>query len=226
MAGLFQWRNSIPIQYFCYLPCTFTIKMIEVTKGDSREYKQCAKRVLFTVIYVCFYIVQLVGPGKGNYGNSLVEKAFTQRWFLWTLKNGIETLTETLEAKLLENGVNILRNKNSTSMSFGDGGSVEIRIGQDDKVTADHVFSSIPTKGLAALLPEQHSSLAELLRRVTAVTIGVVNIEFEGSVLRHMGFGYLYPSSESAKVLGVIFDSCTFPHADSKASPSTRITVC
>ena len=169
----------------------------------------------------------LLEPGKATYPNALVEKALTERWSLWTVKNGLQSIVEALEAKLLENGVNIIKNNRLTSLNFLECGSVEFHTEQDGAVkTADHVFSSIPTEALAAILPEQHSTLANMLRQIVAVTVGVVAVEYEGSQPHPQGFGFLYPSCESEKVLGVIFDSSTFPHADSKGSPSTRLTVC
>ena len=39
------------------------------------------------------------------------------------------------------------------------------------------------------------------------------------------GFGHLLPSHEDGKMLGVIYDSCTFPQHDRPGKPSTRFTV-
>ena len=38
-------------------------------------------------------------------------------------------------------------------------------------------------------------------------------------------FGYLVPSHQEAKVLGVVFDSATFPEHDRQDTLSTRMTV-
>lgn len=131
-----------------------------------------------------------------------------------------------MEAELLKNGVNFLKQRSLVSLKFLADGVVKAQAGEET-LLADHVISSIPTKSLAALMPEEHSTLAGQLSRIEAVTVGVVNLEFEGcSVSKLQGFGFLYPSSESKKVLGVIFDSSTFPQSDSKKSPSTRFTVC
>ena len=134
-------------------------------------------------------------------------------------------MVQRLEAELLKNGVNFLKQRSLVSLKFLADGVVEAQSGEETFL-ADHVISSIPTKSLAALMSEEHSTLAGQLSRVEAVTVGVVNLEFEGSVSKLQGFGFLYPSSESKKVLGVIFDSSTFPQSDSKKSPSTRFTVC
>ena len=39
------------------------------------------------------------------------------------------------------------------------------------------------------------------------------------------GFGHLLPSFEDGPMLGVIYDSCTFPQHDRTDKPSTRFTV-
>ena len=38
-------------------------------------------------------------------------------------------------------------------------------------------------------------------------------------------FGYLVPSNQQSKILGVVFDSASFPEHDRKDTPSTRLTV-
>ena len=96
---------------------------------------------------------------------------------------------------------------------------------KNEAFVANHIISAIPATKLAAILPEEHAVLAKHLQKINAVTVAVVNLEFEGSVLGIEGFGYLYPSRESQKVLGVIFDSCTFAQGDRKSSKSTRLTV-
>lgn len=97
--------------------------------------------------------------------------------------------------------------------------------GKNEVFVADHIISAIPSTKLAAILPEEHVVLTKHLQKINAVTVAVVNLEFEGSVLNIEGFGYLYPTRESRKVLGVIFDSCTFAQSDRKSSTSTRLTV-
>jgi oxygen-dependent protoporphyrinogen oxidase len=46
------------------------------------------------------------------------------------------------------------------------------------------------------------------------VTVAVVNLAFKGSVLNHNAFGFLIPPSEDKPILGVIFDTCSFPQSD------------
>ncbi len=136
------------------------------------------------------------------------------------------TLVDALENKLLDSGIKILKKTHLTSMKINEDKKIEAKGARKDEVfVADHLISSIPSAQLAEILPEEHAGLAKHLQKINAVTVAVVNLEFEGSVLDIEGFGYIYPSRESRKVLGVIFDSCTFSHGDRRSSKSTRLTV-
>ena len=101
------------------------------------------------------------------------------------------------------------------------------------------------------MLDGSHSALSERLKSITSVTVAVVGLEYEGTdllpekyrnvspflmmaiITSHMcmltfniqGFGYLVPSSEPSKILGVVFDSSTFPELDRSDQPSTRLSV-
>lgn len=95
----------------------------------------------------------------------------------------------------------------------------------NEKVMVDHVISGIPAQTLANILPKDWGGLASELKNICNTTVGVVNLEYEGSVVPVEGFGYLVPSSEPLPVLGIIFDSCAFPENDRRSGKTTRITV-
>ena len=171
-------------------------------------------------------IFLISGPELPKDANSLILKASVEKWSLWTFEQGLTTLVDALEKKLLDSGVKILKSTPLTSIKTMKEKIVEAEgAGKDEVFIANHVISAIPSTKLAAVLPEEHGVLAKQLRKINAVTVAVVNLEFEGSVLNIEGFGYLYPSRESRTVLGVIFDSCTFAQGDRKSSKSTRLTV-
>ena len=142
------------------------------------------------------------------------------------MKKGLTTLVDALENKLQDSGITILKETNLRSITINDGKTIEAKgAGKGEVFLANHLISAIPSTQLAGLFSEEHAGVKKLLRKISAVTVAVVNLEFEGSVLDIEGFGYLYPSRESRKVLGVIFDSCTFCHGDQRSSKSTRLTV-
>ncbi|NXE16988.1 PPOX oxidase, partial [Lophotis ruficrista] len=119
----------------------------------------------------------------------------------------------------------------------------------DGAVTADHVISALPAAGrvrlpapgsppgqgaaltlpllpaLAEALPDEAEPLAQELRRIPAVSVGVVNLQYHGVALPVTGFGHLVPSSEDASVLGIVYDSVAFPQHDGAGAASLRLTV-
>jgi protoporphyrinogen/coproporphyrinogen III oxidase len=84
----------------------------------------------------------------------------------------------------------------------------------------DKIISTLPAHALADLLPE--SRLQKQLRSIPFATAGVVHLGFRKQVHEYQGFGYLVPSSEKEKILGVIFDSSVFPE---QSPNTTRLTV-
>lgn len=162
---------------------------------------------------------------------------------VWTLKGGLQELTEAMTNKLLEDPRVEIRLNSPVSSILTSQSSSRVRLvtSQDGVVTsldADHVISSIYAKDLAQTLREDvafndvshhKENLADLLQGIPAVTVCVVNLEYIGDVLPFSGFGYLIPSFESGPFLGCVFDSCALPQHNARSwtpgKPSTRITV-
>ena len=111
-----------------------------------------------------------------------------------------------------------------TAVNFNTDGRLTVAW-PNESVTVDHVISGIPAQTLANILPKDWEGLASELKNIHNTTVGVVNLEYEGSVVPVEGFGYLVPSSEPLPVLGIIFDSCAFPENDRRSGKTTRITV-
>ncbi|NXN40061.1 PPOX oxidase, partial [Rhinoptilus africanus] len=76
---------------------------------------------------------------------------------------------------------------------------------------------------LAEVLPEEAEPLAQELRRIPAVSVAVVNLQYQGVTLPVTGFGHLVPSSEDASLLGIVYDSVAFPQHD--GAGALRLTV-
>ena len=61
-----------------------------------------------------------------------------------------------------------------------------------------------------------------MLSSIPFVTVAVVNIEYDGNVLnRDPAFGFLVPSTQKEPLLGVIFDTCSFPQVNLSLSINT-----
>ncbi|XP_009999673.1 PREDICTED: protoporphyrinogen oxidase, partial [Chaetura pelagica] len=95
----------------------------------------------------------------------------------------------------------------------------------DGTVTADHVISAIPAAALAEALQTEAEPLARELRHIPAVSVAVVNLQYEGVTLPVTGFGHLVPSSEDSALLGIVYDSVAFPQHDGSSTTSVRLTV-
>ena len=74
-------------------------------------------------------------------------------------------------------------------------------------------------------MPPEHGILAETLSQIENVTVAVVNIIYDKVFPAISGFGHLIPSCEDHKVLGIVYDSCSFPQLDSQSRVTTRFTV-
>uniref|UniRef100_A0A8C6L5C4 Protoporphyrinogen oxidase n=1 Tax=Nothobranchius furzeri TaxID=105023 RepID=A0A8C6L5C4_NOTFU len=95
----------------------------------------------------------------------------------------------------------------------------------DGVISADHIISALPAKALSCVLPPTCQSLIQQLQDISSVTVAVVNLEYEGSVLPVKGFGHLVPSSEDKGLLGVVYDSVPFPEHNRPSGQTTRLTV-
>ena len=115
-------------------------------------------------------------------------------------------------------------NSPCTAVNFNADGKLTVTW-PNEHMIVDHVISGIPAQTLANVLPKDCGELASELKNIQSTTVGVVNLEYEGSVVPMEGFGYLVPSSEPLQVLGIIFDSCAFPENDRGGGKTTRLTV-
>ncbi|KAK2815349.1 hypothetical protein Q7C36_023615 [Tachysurus vachellii] len=144
----------------------------------------------------------LLGGEKAGAGgrSALAQRAKAESWAQWSLTDGMQTLLMPCRRR---------------SIKQVDGATLKV----------DHVISALPASVLASLLPPAAKSLSHLLCEINTVSVGLVNLEYEGSVLPVMGFGHLIPSSEDKGVLGVVYDSVPFPQHNRRGEPTTRMTV-
>ena len=154
----------------------------------------------------------------------LATKAKKERWSTWSIKGGMQTLSDKLHEVLKQKGVNFKLNTPCTSVDFDPHGKLLVSWPKD-QITVDHVISGLPAQTLSNILPQDWQPLAVELANIQTVTVGIVNLEYEGSVVPVEGFGFLVPSSDTVQVLGIIFDSCAFPENDRREGKTTRITV-
>lgn len=91
-------------------------------------------------------------------------------------------------------------------------------------IFADHVFLATPmevTKNFLSFIPESELGFFNDLK---TVTLGAVYLGYKKNLLQDKAFGYLIPSSEKEKVLGVVWDSIIFPKRNTFPE-ETKLTV-
>ncbi|CAL4105582.1 unnamed protein product, partial [Meganyctiphanes norvegica] len=139
----------------------------------------------------------------------LVQRARKEKWAVWSLEGGLETLIESLEQSNSRDGVEIRTNTEVKGISK-NGNRLIIQT-DNEEFCADRVISCLPTCNLKSVIRNLSPELATLVGFIPFATVAVVSLEYDGQVLQEPAFGYLVPSSQPNKVLGVVFDTCTFP---------------
>lgn len=164
------------------------------------------------------------GPKPEVAPGPLAQRAQRERWAQWSLRRGVQSLPEALEQSLKRSGsVELYTDAAVRGLELtGSGWTIHL---EREQISANHIISALPAKALSAVLPPSCEPLVRLLQQVTTVTVAVVSLEYEGSVLPVQGFGHLLPSSEDPGLLGVVYDSVFFPQHNSPEQESTRLTV-
>uniref|UniRef100_A0A8B9MSC9 Protoporphyrinogen oxidase n=1 Tax=Accipiter nisus TaxID=211598 RepID=A0A8B9MSC9_9AVES len=166
-----------------------------------------------------------LGSGKERGAESgLSQRARAERWSQWSLRGGMETLAQALAAFLRPRGVELHCHAPLHRLRRHPDGRWQLTLA-DGTVMADYVVSALPAAALAEVLPAETEPLAQELRHIPAVSVAVVNLQYEGVTLPVTGFGHLVPSSEDASLLGIVYDSVAFPQHNSTGAASVRLTV-
>jgi len=133
------------------------------------------------------------------------------KWSIWSLKGGLQQLTDKLVDVLHEKDcVEIRTNTACKHIKMTPRGTAEVTTDAGEVIEVDHVVSTAYAAHTADMLPE-HAHLASMLRTIPAVTVAVVSAEFPGAALTLPGFGHLVPTTEDTKSLGIIYESSIWP---------------
>lgn len=144
--------------------------------------------------------------------DNLITKATKEHWNVYGLEGGLTILPNTLLETVTKKGANVKLDSKVTDLSFKDG-VVKCKVGNEE-IISKHVFSSLSAKHLAPLLSKEHPKLAADLASIPCVTVCVVNLAYKGKAIDYDAFGFLVPPSQKIPLLGVIFDTCSFPQED------------
>nr|CAG4637033.1 EOG090X06SP [Ceriodaphnia reticulata] len=152
-------------------------------------------------------------PPSTNPISDLAKKAQLERWPVWSLQGGLQSLPEALAEKAAAAGVELFVESPCTDLEFRKDGGVVVRCGKEE-LHSSRVISALPSFKLASLVEMAHPDLAKMLKSIECVTVGLVNLEWTGQKLNHDAFGFLVPSSQNLPILGVVYDTCSFPQGD------------
>jgi oxygen-dependent protoporphyrinogen oxidase len=144
--------------------------------------------------------------------SNLFQRAKAEKWAIYSMRGGLETIPKALVGKLSGNqNVKLETNTRCQELKFLENGEVRMKINGKDQ-HFEHLISSIPSYQLAELVKAQHPRLAEELSNIKFVNVGVINLQYNNPNLlgNNTGFGVLVPPIEQLPILGVIFDSCCF----------------
>ncbi|KAK7474388.1 hypothetical protein BaRGS_00034342 [Batillaria attramentaria] len=154
----------------------------------------------------------------------LESRAKSEGWASWSLRQGLQQLSDTMTTAVNSNPKCEVRTHTPCWSLVPSSGKIKVCT-EGEEILADHVFSAAYSRDLAALLTKDFAELRSELESIKAVSVYVVNLEYLGDHLPLQGFGHLLPSCENPNVLGVVYDSCTFPQHNRRDNPSTRLTV-
>lgn len=158
-------------------------------------------------------LCRLMSSDKNNSNNEIncdiAKRSVAERWSIYSMKNGMETLPKALSNHLSSNNVELNLNSKCENIEFHQNG---VKITIDGKMYETNcLISSLPAFELGKLVQRQHPILAKDLLDIPYVDVAVINLQFDcDDLLKTPGFGFLVPPSENLSILGVIYDSCCF----------------
>jgi oxygen-dependent protoporphyrinogen oxidase len=136
---------------------------------------------------------------------------------IFSFKNGMQTLTDRLTEILKDD---IRTNTEAIALRQTNNGII-VTTSNQEQISAERVFSTINPLQLAPLLSQ---SVAKQLWKIPSASVGIVHMGFKKEILEHKGFGYLIPHCENESIIGVVWDSCTFPQQN-RHPQETRMSV-
>ena len=172
-------------------------------------------------------------PFPENQDCELNKKAQAEKWAIWSLEGGLESLIDALKQRLIDEGVEIVTGVEDTcDMIFEDHKcrtkNVKF-VGKQFEYDFQHSFLALPAYSAAKLFKKsEYAHLQQLLSSIPYVDVAVINVEYDEKLELSTGeaFGLLVPSSQKhVPILGIIFDTCTFPQQLSNGAEKTVFTV-
>lgn len=155
-------------------------------------------------ISACFPKLKAMERDYGSLTRALFkEKRKKKGKGLFTIRGGVQTLID----RLVEKGR----------------GEIHLNTPLTTLAQGQRVILALSSQGMKELFSKDEIA-QEFLGPLEEASLSVVNVAYPKDILKKKGFGYLIPSSEKERILGVVFDSAIFP-SQSQTSHETRLTV-
>ena len=117
----------------------------------------------------------------------LVKRVRAEKWNVWSLEGGLETLIQSLSSKLQKDGIDIILDHQIQDEN------IDPKLGKMSN--SDFTIWSTPACETAKYVPE---TLKSSLNSIPYVDVAVINFLFSnGSLIQDPGFGFLVPSNQS-----------------------------
>lgn len=154
---------------------------------------------------------------------SLKKKGGSPRGVLRSFRMGMSTIIRRLAESYASNIVTDAR----VEKLIKSESEYKVITGKQE-YTADIFISAMPAHSLAPLLRDVNPYVGKELAMIDYVPVVVVGLGFnvtKQSSGLPKGFGYLIPSREKSKVLGVLFESCVFDGRATEGKFFARVLI-
>ncbi|KAL9937435.1 hypothetical protein V8E36_003844 [Tilletia maclaganii] len=168
-------------------------------------------------------------------------ETWLKRTSVYSFPRGCQEITDAMAQELRSRpNVELRTGTTVRSISFNEKDpEALVSLSDGSTIAAERIISTLPATALSSSLDSSSGSdmsrLQALLRSIPSVTVGVINVVIPSSVLKDagisnrllpvQGFGFLIPRSTPNNedgILGVVFDSDTFPDQDRAAASASK----
>ncbi|KAN0016069.1 hypothetical protein ACTFIU_006022 [Dictyostelium citrinum] len=132
-------------------------------------------------------------------------------------ENGLSTMIKRLKS-LIDSDIltKLYLSTTIVDIEKNKDGTLKVIDNKGNKYEFDQLISTIPLNQLAPIFKKSDPKLSQLLQSINYTSIAVINLIYKSNKnvvkkINDKGFGYLVPSKENQSVIGVCFDSNTFP---------------
>ena len=212
--------------------------------GDIRQLsvKSCFPDFVLALSFSQSFVLGMMRIQKARSKNpefvlesNLADKLKLEKARMFSMKSGIEIIPRTIASRL--------KNEDEAEIKFESkcvaieerkktGSSTKFRIFLDcnEELNCDNIICTLPNTELKQLfepLKANEATAFNYINQVKHASVAVVNFEFPTKSVEHIprAFGYLVPYVQKSNIIGVTFDSFSFPEVNNGAKDNSRFSV-